>query len=84
MGLAEESPHNPLKVIHSELEFDDREQKIGFVGISNWKLDASKMNRAIFLGVPNLEENDLLRNPQRFNSVHQYNKSVIVFTNTQN
>ena len=59
MGLAEESPHNPLKVIHSELEFDDREQKIGFVGISNWKLDASKMNRAIFLGVPNLEENDL-------------------------
>ena len=59
MGLAEESPHNPLKVIHSELEYDDREQKFGFVGISNWKLDASKMNRAIFLGVPNLEENDL-------------------------
>ena len=59
MGLAEESPHNPLKVIHSELEYDDREQKVGFVGISNWKLDASKMNRAIFLGVPNLEEKDL-------------------------
>ena len=59
MGLAEESPHNPLKVIHSELEYDDREQKVGFVGISNWKLDASKMNRAIFLGVPNLEESDL-------------------------
>ena len=59
MGLAEESPHNPLKVIHSELEYDDRDQQFGFVGISNWKLDASKMNRAIFLGVPNLEENDL-------------------------
>ena len=59
MGLAEESPHNPLKVIHAELEYDDQEQKIGFVGISNWKLDASKMNRTIFLGVPNLEENDL-------------------------
>ena len=59
MGLAEESPHNPLKVIHSELEYDDREQDYGFVGISNWKLDASKMNRVIFLGVPNLEESDL-------------------------
>ena len=59
MGLAEESPYNPLKVIHSELEYDDREKKFGFVGISNWKLDASKMNRTIFLAVPNLEEKDL-------------------------
>ena len=59
MGLAEESPHNPLKVIHSELEYDDKDQKFAFVGISNWKLDASKMNRAIFLGVPSLDENDL-------------------------
>ena len=59
MGLAEESPHNPLKVIHFELEYDDMDQKIGFVGISNWKLDAAKMNRAIFLGVPTLEEKDL-------------------------
>ena len=59
MGLAEESPNNPLKVIHSELEYDDNEQKIAFVGISNWRLDASKMNRTIFLGVPPLEEKDL-------------------------
>ena len=59
MGLAEESPHNPLKVFHSELEYNDKEQNYRFVGISNWKLDASKMNRAIFLGVPNLELDDL-------------------------
>ena len=59
MGLAEESPNNPLKVIHSELEYDDNELKVGFVGISNWILDASKMNRTIFLGVPPLEEKDL-------------------------
>ena len=26
MGLAEENPHNPLKVMHSKLEYDDREQ----------------------------------------------------------
>jgi hypothetical protein len=60
MGLAEESPNNPLKVIHSELEYDDNDLKIGFVGISNWRLDASKMNRTIFLGVPPLEEAGLL------------------------
>ena len=59
MGLAEESHNNPLKVIHSELEFDDNDLKIAFVGISNWKLDASKMNRTIFLGVPPLEKKDL-------------------------
>ena len=59
MGLAEESPNNPLKVIHSELEYDDNDLKIAFVGISNWKLDASKMNRTIFLGVPPLEKKDL-------------------------
>lgn len=59
MGLAEESPNNPLKVIHSELEYDDNEQKIGFIGISNWELDASKMNRGIHLSIPEPTENDL-------------------------
>jgi hypothetical protein len=59
MGLAEISPNNPLKVIHYELEFDDNEQKIAFVGISNWSLDASKMNRSIFLFVNELNEEDL-------------------------
>ena len=55
MGLAEISPYNPLKVIHSEL---DGKQEVGFVGISNWTLDASKMNRAIHLSVqePDLED----------------------------
>jgi hypothetical protein len=37
MGLAEISPNNPLKVIHSELEYDNNidNKKIDFVGISN-------------------------------------------------
>ena len=63
MGLAEISKNNPLKVIHSELEmnFDfeinnfglntfntNENSKVAFLGISNWSLDASKMNRAIF------------------------------------
>ena len=58
--LAEISKNNPLKVIHSELEYDDEfENKIAFVGISNWSLDASKMNRSIFLFVNELDEEDL-------------------------
>ena len=62
MGLAEINKNNPLKVIHSELEmnfdfenksedylFNKNDQaKVAFLGISNWSLDASKMNRAIF------------------------------------
>ena len=60
MGLAEHSPNNPLKVIHSELEYDlnEGDKKVAFVGISNWVLDASKMNRGIFLSIPDLDKED--------------------------
>ena len=50
IGLAEMSPFNPLKVLHAWLEPEN--PIIGFVGISNWKLDASKMNRAIYISRP--------------------------------
>ena len=61
MGLAEHSPNNPLKVIHSELEYDLNEgrKKIAFVGISNWRLDASKMNRGLYLSIPQPDLEDL-------------------------
>ncbi len=58
MGLAEISPNNPLKVIHSEL--DDNNDEIGFVGISNWSLDASKMNRGVHLSIQEPNEEDLI------------------------
>ena len=63
MGLAEISKFNPLKVIHSELDFDpDRPEteQVAFVGISNWKLDAAKMNRGIFLSIPEPDQDDLI------------------------
>ena len=51
LGIADESKNNPLKVLHSELDkninSNDEDKKISFIGISNWSLDASKMNRAI-------------------------------------
>ncbi|CAF0841320.1 unnamed protein product [Didymodactylos carnosus] len=57
IGLAELSPHNPLKVLHFELEVENC--KYGFVGISNWRLDASKMNRALYLACPDPDPEDL-------------------------
>ena len=57
MGLAEISPNNPLKVIQSELDNND---EIGFVGISNWSLDASKMNRGVHLSIPEPDKKDLI------------------------
>ena len=60
MGLAEHSPNNPLKVIHSKLENEQNndEIKVAFIGISNWILDASKMNRGIHISIPDLDEVD--------------------------
>ena len=61
MGLAEHSPNNPLKVIHAELDeaLDEGKNKIAFVGISNWKLDASKMNRGMQLSIPEPDKEDI-------------------------
>ena len=57
IGLCELSPSNPLKALHTYLELDYKNQnidkKLAFVGISNWKLDAAKMNRGIYLNVIN-------------------------------
>ena len=76
MGLAEHSPNNPLKVIHSELEYDLNEgrKKIAFVGISNWRLDASKMNRGLYLSIPQPDLEDLKLTAQII--AESYNKDL--------
>ena len=51
MGLAERSINNPLKIIHFLLEPDKEEESVPFLGISNWKLDAAKINRALILSI---------------------------------
>ena len=57
VGLAENSHFNPLKVLHSLLEPDN--PQISVVGISNWALDAAKMNRVIHLCRPDLDAEEL-------------------------
>ena len=75
VGLAEDSPKMPLKVLHPLLEgssvsfgFDaagnvdctsSANAKVGFVGISNWALDPAKMNRGIFVIRGDPSKNDL-------------------------
>ena len=56
LGLAEKAPTNPLKVLHHKLEYDGKKEGVCFIGISNYSLDAAKINRALSLSVPNLEE----------------------------
>ena len=58
MGLAERSINNPLKIIHYLLE-KDIEDAVPFLGISNWKLDAAKINRALNLSITDYEKEDL-------------------------
>ena len=58
MGLAERSSNNPLKIMHYLLE-RDREDSVPFLGISNWRLDAAKINRALNLSITDYDEEDL-------------------------
>ena len=48
IGLAEKSSQNPLKILHSLLE----PARVAFIGLSNWSLDAAKMNRAVHASRP--------------------------------
>ena len=64
VGLAEDSPNLPLKVLHSLLEdsatseFAQRGPSVAFVGLSNWALDPAKMNRGIMVQLqdPSIDE----------------------------
>ena len=51
VGLAETSPFNPLKVLHSLLEpsYPATGPTVSVVGISNWRLDNSKSSRALLV-----------------------------------
>ncbi|ETO00927.1 hypothetical protein RFI_36513, partial [Reticulomyxa filosa] len=87
MGLAEQSPSQPLKVLHKLLEEEDR--IIGFVGLSDRKLDAAKMNRMVLHQVTQLNDDELLKTAEAIicensgnNNLHQ-ELSVAVLKITQ-
>ena len=56
VGLAENSPDMPLKVLHYMLV----DPPVAIVGLSNWVLDSSKMNRAVCLQRPEPSPEDIM------------------------
>ncbi|CAE7238243.1 RNF213 [Symbiodinium microadriaticum] len=56
VGLAENSPDMPLKVLHYMLV----NPPVAIVGLSNWALDSSKMNRAVCLQRPEPSPEDIM------------------------
>ena len=54
----------------------EEKDKIAFVGISNWILDASKMNRGIFLSVPIPNKEDLEKTSQAIAESYDKNLST--------
>ena len=69
LELAEKAPTNPLKVLHHKLEYDGKNEGVCFIGISNYSLDAAKVNRALNLSVPNLED--------RLDQVKETSESIV-------
>ena len=57
LELAERSKYNPLKVLHSKLEYDRNKNGISFIGISNCILDSLIINRVFCLSVVDLDDN---------------------------
>ena len=84
LGLAEKSKTNPLKVLHSKLEYAGKKDGVSFVGISNYSLDAAKINRAMVLSVPNLDEKlnelkEIVKSIVESISENLYNDQKIIF-----
>ncbi|CAJ0901056.1 6354_t:CDS:10 [Entrophospora sp. SA101] len=67
VGLAEISPFNPLKVLHSLLEpsYPNDGPSVSVVGISNWRLDNSKSSRALLVQRPKFNLKDLVDTADR-------------------
>ena len=59
IGLSELAKDNPVKALHKNLEYDGVKDGLSFVGLSNWKLDSSKLNRVLYLSVPDFNDDDL-------------------------
>ncbi|KAL4499632.1 hypothetical protein ABPG72_017172 [Tetrahymena utriculariae] len=79
IGLAEASKQNLLKVLHRLLEY---QENVPMIGLSNWSLDASKMNRVVFSNRPKLSEEELIEAAialqQRINPKSEYCQNIVI------
>jgi E3 ubiquitin-protein ligase RNF213 len=58
IGLADVSPHNPLRVLNRIL--DTNNLPVSFIGLTNWNLSVSKMSRMMYVARPDMTEDDLV------------------------
>lgn len=56
LGLAKIFENNSLKVLNSKLEYIEKDKNVGFISISNYSLKCTKVNRVLFLTVPDLDK----------------------------
>ena len=56
IGLCEISDSKPLKILNFKFEYESKKKYLSFIGISNWILDAAKLNRGFTLSVPELHQ----------------------------
>ena len=89
VGLAEDSPRLPLKILHPLLEDDsaflgkvnpelsvgNNGPRIAFIGLSNWSLDPAKMNRGIMVCLEDPYKEELVLSAK---AICQSNKIDIV------
>ena len=78
IDFAEYSPNNPLKAIHSELEFDKNtgRDEVAFVGISRWIYDSTIMERGITILIPEEDEEDYMETS--FNIGKLFNEKLAI------
>lgn len=77
LGLAEESQKNPLKVLHHRLEYDGKTEGVYFVGILIILWTQQKLNRVLYLSVPNLEDDINILNNTAQGIVENISKELI-------
>ena len=83
IGLADKSEANPLKALSYRLKYAGKgEEDVSFIGISNYSLSSSKVDGALYLSVPNLENrlDQLIEIAQSIvESISNGLKNVIIF-----
>ena len=86
VGLAEDSPLLPLKVLHplledssygSEEKRDENTEEVAFIGISNWSLDPAKMNRGIMVSRGDPDKEELLSSAREICRSNTVDSSIV-------
>ena len=86
VGLAEDSPLLPLKVLHPLLEDssygsgekrDQNTEEVAFIGISNWSLDPAKMNRGIMVSRGDPDQEELLSSAKEICRSNSVDPSIV-------